>query len=181
MGMAASQARYLSLSARKTNTEYEGQQLNQQRLNLANQSADLFNQMLTMSVPTCPDSNDFTTLQYAWSDGINDEVISDYYQIATPNEEFNYVVTSYHYENVYTGQSKKMNAPEIQATHTNHFTKNLTKHTMLTSQHITRNLNRVQVTIHTPWWLKEMVLLQPTYLKERILKMILMLLKKLMH
>ena len=108
MGMAASQARYLSLSARKTNTEYEGQQLNQQRLNLANQSADLFNQMLTMSVPTCPDSNDFTTLQYAWSDGINDEVISDYYQIATPNEEFNYVVTSYHYENVYTGQSKKM-------------------------------------------------------------------------
>ncbi len=122
MGMAASQARYLSLSARKTNTEYEGQQLNQQRLNLANQSADLFNQMLTMSVPTCPDSNDFTTLQYAWSDGINDEVISDYYQIATPNEEFNYVVTSYHYENVYTGQSKKMNAPEIQATHTNHFT-----------------------------------------------------------
>ena len=122
MGMAASQARYLSLSARKTNTEYEGQQLNQQRLNLANQSADLFNQMLTMSVPTCPDSNDFTTLQYAWSDGINDEVISDYYQIATPNEEFNYVVTSYHYENVYTGQSKKMNAPEIQATHNNHFT-----------------------------------------------------------
>ena len=121
MGMAASQARYLSLSARKTNTEYEGQQLNQQRLNLANQSADLFNQMLTMSVPTCPDSNDFTKLQYSWSDGINDEVISDYYQIAVPNEDFNYVVTSYHYEDVYTGQSKKMNAPEIQSTKTNKY------------------------------------------------------------
>ena len=121
MGMAASQARYLALSARKTKTEYEGQQLNQQRLNLANQSADLFNQMLTMSVPTCPDSNDFTKLQYSWSDGINDEVISDYYQISVPNEDFNYVVTSYHYEDVYTGQSKKMNAPEIQSTKTNAF------------------------------------------------------------
>ncbi len=28
MGMAASQARYLALTARKTNTEYEGQQIN---------------------------------------------------------------------------------------------------------------------------------------------------------
>ena len=127
MGMAASQARYLSLSARKTNTEYEGQQLNQQRLNLANQSADLFNQMLTMSVPTCPDSNNFTKLQYSWSDGINDEVISDFYQISIPNENFNYVVTSYHYENVYTGQSKKMNAPEIQAAKKNQFTDRLDK------------------------------------------------------
>ena len=124
MGMAASQARYLSLSARKTNTEYEGQQLNQQRLNLANQSADLFNQMLTMSVPTCPDSNDFTKLQYSWSDGINDEVISDFYQISVPNEDYNYVVTSYRYENVYTGQSKRMNSPEIQASKTNNFSDN---------------------------------------------------------
>ena len=49
MGLAASQARYLSLSARKTNVEYEGQQINQQRLALSNQSADLFNQMLTMA------------------------------------------------------------------------------------------------------------------------------------
>ncbi len=124
MGMSASQARYLSLSARKTNTEYEGQQLNQQRLNLANQTADLFNQMLGMSVPKCPDSNEFTKLQYAWSDGINDEVISDYYQIAVPNEDYNYVVTSYRYENVYTGQSKKMNLPEIQAAKTNNYSDN---------------------------------------------------------
>ena len=28
MGMAASQARYLGLTARKTNVEYEGQQIN---------------------------------------------------------------------------------------------------------------------------------------------------------
>lgn len=122
MGMAASQARYLALSARKTNTEYEGQQLNQQRLNLSNQSADLFNQMLTMQVPTCPDSTDFTTLQYSWSDGINTSVISDFYRLGTPQEDYNYVVTSYHYEDVYTGSAKKLNDPQVQAFRTNHFT-----------------------------------------------------------
>ena len=35
MGMAASQARYLGLTARKTNVEYEGQQINQARTALA--------------------------------------------------------------------------------------------------------------------------------------------------
>lgn len=124
MGMAATQARYLALSARKTNTEYEGQQLNQQRLNLSNQSADLFNQMLTMSVPTCPDSTNYTTLQYSWSDGINTSVVSDYYRLGTPQEDYNYVVTSYHYEDVYTGGSKKLNDPQIQSLRTNHFTLN---------------------------------------------------------
>ncbi|MCD8378257.1 MAG: hypothetical protein LUB59_05665 [Candidatus Gastranaerophilales bacterium] len=124
MGMAASQARYLSLSARKTNTEYEGQQINQQRLNLSNQSADLFNQMLTMSVPTCPDSNDYTTLQYSWSDGNNTYVLSDYYQIATANSDYNYVATSYYYTDVYTGSQKKMVEPQIQCTKTNDFTRN---------------------------------------------------------
>ena len=124
MGMAASQARYLALSARKTNTEYEGQQLNQQRLNLSNQSADLFNQMLTMSVPTCPDSTDYTTLQYSWSDGINTSVVSDFYRLGTPQEDYNYVVTSYHYEDVYTGSAKKLNDPQVQALKTNHFTNN---------------------------------------------------------
>lgn len=121
MGMAASQARYLALSARKTNVEYEGQQINQQRLMLSNQSADLFNQMLTMSVPTPPNSSDYTKLQYSWNDGINTSVLESYYQLGTPNEEFNYVVTSYHYENVYTGQRKYLKDPQIQATRTNHF------------------------------------------------------------
>jgi len=115
MGMAASQARYLSLVARKTNTEYEGQQINQERTVLANRTADLFNQMLTMSVPTCPDSNDYTTIQYSWNDGYNDSVLSDYYQLGTADEDYNYVVTSYHYEDVYTGQRKLLNDPKIQA------------------------------------------------------------------
>ena len=81
MGMAASQARYLALSARKTNTEYEGQQINQARTALANESADLFNQMLGIQVPTCPDSTNYTKLQYSWSDGINTSVLDEFYQL----------------------------------------------------------------------------------------------------
>ena len=121
MGLAASQARYLSLSARKTNCEYEGQQLNQQRLTLSNQSADLFNQMLTMSVPTPPNTSEFTKLQYSWSDGNFTSVIDSYYQIGKPDEKYNYVVSSYHYENVYTGQRKFLSDPQVQAKKTNHF------------------------------------------------------------
>ena len=37
MGLAASQARFLGLTARKSNIEYEAQQINQQRLSLADQ------------------------------------------------------------------------------------------------------------------------------------------------
>lgn len=127
MGLAASQARYLELSARKSNCEYEGQQINQQRLNLSNQSADLFNQMLTMSVPMPPNSNDFSRLQYSWSDGNATFVLENYYQIGKPDEEFNYITTCYHYEKVYTGQRKYLNDPQVQAVKTNHFSDLKTK------------------------------------------------------
>ena len=63
MGMAASQARWISLAARKSNVEYEGQQINQARLNLSNQTANLFNQMLGLNVPTPPSTQDFTKVQ----------------------------------------------------------------------------------------------------------------------
>jgi len=140
MGMAASQARYLALSARKTNVEYEGQQINQQRLVLSNQSADLFNQMLTMSVPMPPSSADFTKLQYSWNDGNTASVIDNYYQIGTIDDEFNYVVSSYHYENVYTGQRKFLSDPQVQATKTNHFEDPKTKN--YTVQEISYNLEK---------------------------------------
>ena len=78
MGMAASQARYLALTARKTNIEYEGQQINQSRTALSNQSANLFNQMLGMSVPTAPDTSQYTKLQYSWTDGTNTSTIGSY-------------------------------------------------------------------------------------------------------
>ncbi len=121
MGMAASQARYIALTARKSNVEYEGQQINQSRLILANQTADLFNQMLGMQVPTAPSSTDFTKLQYSFSDGINDSVLDNYYQIGDPDSEYNYVVTTHHYEKVYTGSKKLMNDPQVQAVKTDKY------------------------------------------------------------
>ncbi len=46
MGMAASQARFLGLTARKTNVEYEGQQVNQQRTALSNRSANYYTHIM---------------------------------------------------------------------------------------------------------------------------------------
>ena len=77
MGMAASQARYLELTARKTNTEWEGQQINQARTALANQSANLFNRLLNMEVPNAPKTTDYTELQYSYSDKRQQELFSD--------------------------------------------------------------------------------------------------------
>ncbi len=73
MGMAASQARFLGLTARKTNTEYEGQQVNQQRTALANESSSLYNRMVALSVPIPPDTYDYYkdtyTFEYADDSG----------------------------------------------------------------------------------------------------------------
>ncbi len=69
MGMAASQARFLGLTARKTNVEYEGQQVNQQRTTLSNQSANYYNQLLGMTVPTPPSVADYTKTVYTFDDG----------------------------------------------------------------------------------------------------------------
>lgn len=69
MGMAASQARFLGLTARKNNVEFEGQQINQQRTALSNQSANYYNNMLGMSVPVPPSVDDYTKTVYTFQDG----------------------------------------------------------------------------------------------------------------
>ena len=56
MGLAASQARFLTLTARKSNIEFQGQQINQQRTVLANKSADVVNKMLALSPAVPPTS-----------------------------------------------------------------------------------------------------------------------------
>ena len=66
MGMAASQARFLNLTARKTNIEYHGQQINQQRTELSNESANLYNQMLSLQVPVPPNTQDYTKVEYTF-------------------------------------------------------------------------------------------------------------------
>ncbi len=69
MGMAASQSRFLALTARKSNTEYQGQQVNQQRAALANESAGLYSSMMNLSVPTPPSANSFYTSTYTFNNG----------------------------------------------------------------------------------------------------------------
>lgn len=102
MGMAASQARYLELTARKTNVEFEGQQINQQRTELANESAGLFAQLMGLSVPTAPSSSTYTTNIYTFSDGNNTYTITGLRPIDS-NRDYNYEVTYQHTESVYTG------------------------------------------------------------------------------
>ena len=76
MGMAASQARFLGLTARKTNVEYEGQQVNQERTSLSNQSANYYNQLLGLTVPVPPAIDDYTKTVYSFKDGALDNTIT---------------------------------------------------------------------------------------------------------
>lgn len=92
MGMAASQARYLGLTARKTNVEYEGQQINQARVALANQSADAFNQYLSLQAPTPPSTEDYKSTSYVYTDGNKEYTLEDYTRNST-NNEYPYVAT----------------------------------------------------------------------------------------
>ena len=69
MGMAASQARFLGLTARQNNVEFEGQQINQQRTMLSNESANYYNDLLGMTVPVPPSVDSYTKTVYTFSDG----------------------------------------------------------------------------------------------------------------
>lgn len=105
MGMAASQARYLELTARKTNVEYEGQQINQQRTSLANESAGMFSKLMALQVPTPPSTTDYTKLQYTFNDGANTNTITDIKPLpGDPN--YNKTVSYSYNQSVYTGVAK---------------------------------------------------------------------------
>ena len=116
MGMAASQARYLGLTARKTNVEYEGQQINQARTALANQSANLWNEMLNMAVPTAPKTTDYTEQQYAFSDGVNEYEIDKLQQVDKEinGEKYNYQVTYHFNQDVYKAIQERNSNPQVQ-------------------------------------------------------------------
>ena len=113
MGMAASQARYLGLTARKTNVEYEGQQINQARTALANQSANTFNELLALEVPTAPSSQDYTTLQYSYTDGTTEETITDMSELVNDPDGYNYMISHYHYSDIYSGVVSRKQNPQV--------------------------------------------------------------------
>ena len=95
MGLSASQARLLSLTARQSNLEYEGQQINQQRTSLSNQSSNYYNSLLEMDVPVPPSSNDYTKIVYTFMIGGNEATLKEALpqQIQDKNGLYNYTVS----------------------------------------------------------------------------------------
>lgn len=67
MGLAASQTRMLALTSRKSNVEFQGQQINQQRTTLANETSTYNSQLLDLKVPTAPSSADYTRTTYTFN------------------------------------------------------------------------------------------------------------------
>ena len=86
MGMSASQARFLSLTARKNNVEFEGQQINQQRTTLSNQSASYYSELCNMTVPTPPSVDDYTKVSYTFDDGALTNTVTS--MIAKGNNQY---------------------------------------------------------------------------------------------
>ncbi len=85
MGMAATQARFLSLTARKSNIEFQGQQINQQRTTLSNQSANYYSELCNMTVPTPPSVDDYTKVSYTFNDGAMNNTITT--MLTNPNSK----------------------------------------------------------------------------------------------
>lgn len=85
MGLAASQARFLGITARKSNIEYEGQQVNQQRMALAEEVNSLYSQLLSLKVPVAPDTTSFYETNYSFeldnTEGYDGKyLVKSYYQ-----------------------------------------------------------------------------------------------------
>ena len=122
MGMAATQARWISLAARNTNVEYEGQQINQARLALSNKSSELWTRLYSMEVPTAPSKSDYTTTQYTFKDGdakytLENIEQADYYN---PDDglTYNSYVTYTKDVSEYTAIRNTLSTPQVQQTPT---------------------------------------------------------------
>ncbi len=117
MGLAASQARWISLAARKSNVEYEGQQINQARTALANQSSELWNQLYSMEVPTAPSTSEYTTTQYTFNNGDTTQTVSDIQSADYTDSDgiqYNSYVTYYSTVSEYTGIRNTKSNPQVQ-------------------------------------------------------------------
>ena len=69
MGMSATQARYLNLTAQQSDLEFQGQQINEARTTLSEQTNNLYSQLQNLSVPTPPSTTDYTSVQYSGKSG----------------------------------------------------------------------------------------------------------------
>lgn len=69
MGMSASQMRYCLLTGKKSDVEFQGQQINQQRTTLATETSSYNNQLLGLTVPTPPSSDGYSKTTYSFIGG----------------------------------------------------------------------------------------------------------------
>ena len=92
MGLAASQARFLGLTARKSNVEYQVQQINQQRTALSNEVMGMFQDYNKLEVPTPPIVADYQKTEYKLDSTIGDYKIESFNKITTGEYEGYYDV-----------------------------------------------------------------------------------------
>lgn len=96
MGLAASQARFLGLTARKSNTEYKAQQINQARTALSNEVMGLYNEYNRLEVPTPPSVADYQKTTYTLEETVEGYEITSFSKITEgPYEGFYNVTLSY--------------------------------------------------------------------------------------
>lgn len=93
MGLAASQARFLGLTARKSNVEYQVQQINQQRVALSNEVMGLYNKYNDLEVPTPPVVTDYTKTTYTIDSTLENYEISNFTKITQGEYKDFYDVT----------------------------------------------------------------------------------------
>jgi len=115
MGLAASQARFLGLTARKSNVEYQGQQINQQRTALSNEIMGLYNEYDRLEVPTPPSVQDYQNTVYTIDDTPENYQISNFSKILEGENAGQYNVTLTYSEEVpkaytYTPSLTSLNA-----------------------------------------------------------------------
>lgn len=108
MGLAATQARFLNLTARKTNLEYEGQQINQQRTSLANKSANYYSQMLTLSVPVPPSEANFTKVVYTFPSTSNADETNTINQVTGNDSSANIIYTRTYTNNYNMNRNERL-------------------------------------------------------------------------
>jgi|GEM_PF-716210 len=81
MGLAASQTRILQLNSRKSDLEFQGQQVNQQRTILADQTETFYNQILALEVPNAQE-NPITYVNNVATNDSDGDGVSNAYEVA---------------------------------------------------------------------------------------------------
>ena len=93
MGLAASQARFLGLTARKSNVEYQGQQINQQRVALSNEIMGLYTKYNDLEPPVPPAVQDYQKAKYVLDSTYEGYEIESFSKILSGDNEGYYDVS----------------------------------------------------------------------------------------